>query len=205
MARISQKCRLCRREKTKLFLKGARCFSPKCPLEKKGPVPPGVHGIRSGFRPSAYARQLREKQKARRMYLLSETSFKNYFKKAEKAKGNTGLLFLQFLEMRLDSVVYRLGLAPSRATARQLVSHGHVLVNGKKLTIPSYSVKIGDEISLSKKALAMEKIQSWIARKEKVPSYLKKKGYIGKLVDLPKREDLPSEIDESLIIEYYSR
>jgi len=205
MTKIGPKCRLCRRERVKLFLKGARCFSPKCPLERKGPVPPGVHGIRSGFRPSSYAKQLREKQKAKRMYLLSETSFKNYLKKAKRARGDTGQLMLQLLETRLDSVVYRLGLVPSRATARQLVSHGHVLVNGKRLTIPSYSVKTGDEVSLSDKARKMEKVQSWIAKKEEIPSFLKRKGYIGKLAELPKRDELPSEIDESLIIEYYSR
>ena len=203
--KLNKKCRLCRRERVKLFLKGARCFSPKCPLEKKGAIPPGIHGFKSGFRPSSYAGQLREKQKTKRMYALSEAGFKNYLEKAKEFKGDTGQILLQHLEMRLDNVVYRLGLVPSRVTARQLVSHGHVFVNGKRLTIPSYSVKVGDEISLSEKARKMEKIQTWVARKEETPSFVKRTGFIGKMVAIPKREEISSEIDESLIVEYYSK
>lgn len=205
MAKITKKCRLCRREKAKLFLKGGRCFSPKCPIEKKGAVPPGIHGLRSGIRPSAYGKQLREKQKVKRIYGLSETQLKNYFLAAGKEKGNVGELLLRLLEMRFDNVFYRLGLAPSRATARQLIGHGQVLINGKKLTIPSYQVKKGDEITLSEKARKMEKIQSWIARKEDVPGWLKKRGFVGKVVSLPEMENIVSEIDESLVVEYYSR
>lgn len=205
MVAISKKCRLCRRERTKLFLKGLRCFSPKCPIEKKGGVPPGVHGLRSGFRPSSFAKQLREKQKIKRIYGVSESQFKNYFLLAKRKRGDTGMLLLQSLEMRLDNVLCRLGLTPSHATARQLVVHGHVLVNGKKLTIPSYLVKMGDEITLSEKAQKMEKIQTWVARKEKIPSWFKKKGFIGKVSALPKREDMDSEMNESLVVEYYSK
>ena len=205
MARLIKKCRLCRRERTKLFLKGARCFSPKCPLEKRGAVPPGVHGVKSGVRQSLYAKQLREKQKIKRFYGVSERQLRNYFKVVSKKKG-LGKKLLQFLEMRLDNVVYRLGLSPSRATARQLIVHGQVFVNQKKLTIPSYQVKVGDEISLSEKARKMKKIQSWLAKKETaVPEWLKKKGFIGKINDKPKEEDMPSELDEHLIVEFYSR
>jgi len=205
MARLIKKCRLCRRERTKLFLKGARCFSPKCPLEKRGAVPPGVHGIKSGVRQSLYAKQLREKQKTKRFYGVSERQLRNYFKVVSKKKG-LGKKLLQFLEMRLDNVVYRLGLSPSRATARQLIVHGQVFVNQKKLTIPSYQVKVGDEISLSEKARKMKKIQSWLAKKETtVPEWLKKKGFIGKINNKPKEEDMPSELDEHLIVEFYSR
>jgi len=206
MARLIKKCRLCRRERSKLFLKGARCFSPKCPLERRGAVPPGVHGIKSGVRQSLYAKQLREKQKAKRFYGVSERQLRNYFKIASKKKGFRGELLLQFLEMRLDNVVYRLSLSPSRATARQLIVHGQVFVNQKKLTIPSYQMKTGDEISLSEKARKMKKIQSWLAKKEiAIPEWLKKKGFIGKINDKPKREDMPSELNEHLIVEFYSR
>jgi len=206
MARIMKKCRLCRRERTKLFLKGARCFSPKCPIEKRGAVPPGVHGVKSGVRLSTYGKQLREKQKVKRLYGVSERQMKNYFKKAIKEKGATGELLLRLLETRLDNVVYRLGLAPSRATARQLVVHGHVLVNGKKLTVPSYQVEVGDQIGLTEKAAKMDKIQSWLAKKDlEIPSWLERKGLIGKVKDFPKREEMPQELDEHLIVEFYSR
>ncbi len=201
-----KKCRLCRRERTKLFLKGERCFSPKCPLERRGAVPPGVHGIRSGVRLSTYGRQLREKQKAKRLYGVSERQLKNYFQKAIKEKGATGELLLRALERRLDNVVYRLGLAPSRATARQLIVHGHVLVNNQKLTIPSYQVRLKDQVSLSEKALKMDKIQAWLAKKDwPVPSWLERQGQIGRVVAWPERKEMPQEIDEHLIVEFYSR
>ena len=206
MARMIKKCRLCRRERTKLFLKGARCFSPKCPIERRGAVPPGVHGVKSGVRLSTYGKQLREKQKVKKLYGVSERQMKNYFQKAIKEKGATGELLLRFLETRLDNVVYRLGLAPSRATARQLIVHGHILVNGKKLTIPSYQIKIGDQISLSEKAAKMDKIQVWLAKKDwETPSWLVRKGLLGKIKEFPKREEMPQELNEHLIVEFYSR
>jgi small subunit ribosomal protein S4 len=205
MAKKLEKCKLCRRERTKLFLKGARCFSPKCPIEKKGGVPPGEHGMRSGVRPSAYAKQLREKQKIKRTFGVTEKQFRNYLIQAERKKENTSEEFLCFLEMRLDNVVHRLGLAPSRATSRQLISHGHVQVNGQKLTIPSYQVKVGDEISLSNTARKMDKVKSWVERKEEVPAWLEKKGFIGKIKKKPSREQMIADVDESLVIEFYSR
>jgi len=205
MAKILKKCRLCRRERTKLFLKGARCFSPKCPIEKNGGTPPGDHGLRSGIRMSSYGKQLREKQKAKRIYGLSETKFKNYFKRAEAEKANTGELMLQYLETRLDNVVYLLNFAPSRATARQLIVHGFVKVNGKKMRSPSFQVSKGDEIVLSKKARKMEKVEKGRAKKEKPPSWLSVSGFVGKVKALPTKENMESEIDESLIVEYYSR
>ncbi len=188
-----------------MFLKGARCFSAKCPIEKNGGTPPGVHGSRSGFRQSAFAKQLREKQKTKRLYSLSETQFKNYFTKAKKEKGIVGEVLLRFLEMRLDNCVYRLGLVPSRLSARQMISHGYVLVNNKKVTIPSFMVGLGDQISLSEKALKMEKNKYALAKKEKPPSWLERKGFLGRVVSLPERDQMPIEINESLIVEYYSR
>jgi len=205
MARLTVKCRLCRRERAKLFLKGARCLSPKCPIEKDGGTPPGDHGARSGFRQSSYGKQLREKQKIKRIYGVSETKFKNYFKRAEQEKGNTGEILLQYLEIRLDNVVYLLNFAPSRATARQLIVHGFVEVNAKKMRSPSYRVSAGDQISLKKKATKMEKIEKNKVEKEKLPAWLAAKGFIGKVKALPTREDVVSEVDESLIVEYYSR
>lgn len=188
-----------------MFLKGTRCFSAKCPIEKDGGTPPGVHGSKSGFRQSAYAKQLRAKQKTKRLYGLSESQFKNYFLKAKKEKGITGEILLRFLEMRFDNCLYRLGLSPSRVAARQLIGHGHVLLNNQKVTIPSFMVSPGDQIGLSEKALKMEKNKYALAKKEKPPSWLERKGFLGRVVDLPKRDQMPTEIDESLIVEYYSR
>lgn len=206
MARITKKCRLCRREGTKLFLKGARCFSPKCPIEKKGAVPPGVHGVKYTGRLSEYGVQLREKQKVKRTYGVSETQFKRYFSEAVRQKGERGENLLRMLETRLDNVIYRLGFAPSRAAARQLVVHGHVRVNGKKVRIPSYRVNVGDKITLSKKALQINYIQEWLSRGEvKPPGWLKKLNSGGEVLSLPTREQMPSDVDESLVIEFYSR
>lgn len=205
MTIIDRKCRLCRREKTKLFLKGARCLSPKCPIDKKGAVPPGIHGLGRSFRSSAYAKQLRAKQKAKRIYGLSETVFRNYVKKASNSTKETGQVLLELLETRLDNIVYRLGLAPSRATARQMVRHSHILVNGKKLTIPSYFVRLNEEITLSERARKIEKFKTYFDSKTEVPAFLERDGLVGKLVKMPAREQVLSEIDEALIIEYYSR
>ncbi len=205
--KLDKKCRYCRREGEKLFLKGKRCYSPKCPIDKKGAVPPGEHGVGNWRRVSEYGRQLREKQKAKRIFGINESQLKNYL---EEAKGETeavGYELIKLLETRLDNVVYRLGLVPSRATARQLIVHGHVYVNQKKVTIPSYKVKVGDEISISEKAQKMTKIEDWIKSegKEKKAEWLQRKGFIGKVIKQPERENLISNIDESLIIEFYSR
>jgi len=207
MARyIDPKCRLCRREGTKLFLKGERCFSPKCPLEKKGAVAPGQHGLKMRRRLSEYGVQLREKQKAKRTYGVLERQFRRYFKKAFKKRGVTGEALLQLLESRLDNVVYRLGFVPSRSVARQLVRHGHILVDGKKVDIPSYQVKPGQVINLNPKAMKIEVVKKSLAEKKKeIPSWLQKKAAVGKIIRLPTREEIGADIAEQLIVEYYSR
>jgi small subunit ribosomal protein S4 len=202
---IGPKCRLCRREKTKLFLKGERCFSASCPLEKKGAVPPGQHGLKSLGRQSDYGKQLREKQKIKRIYGISEKQLKNYFKKAIKAKQATGEILRQMLESRLDNIVYRLGFGSSRNLARQLVSHKHVLVDGKKINIPSYQLKPGQIVSLDKKALEIADVKKSLAEKQKLPEWLKRKAAVGQMVRLPKKEEIEGDIDEQLIIEFYSR
>lgn len=203
---IGPKCRLCRASGMKLFLKGERCYT-SCPLDKKGAVPPGQHGQKRRRTLSDYGLQLKEKQKLKRLYQVSEEQFRRYFQKSLKAKGKeTGLLLLQTLERRLDNVVYRLGFAPSRSVARQLVSHGHVLVNNKKVDIPSYEVKVGDVISLKPKSLEMEIVKKSLAEKDrKIPDWLKRKATVGKIERLPTRDEMESEIDESLIVEFYSR
>jgi small subunit ribosomal protein S4 len=190
----------------KLFLKGERCLTPKCPLEKKGAVAPGQHGLKGSRRPSEYSLQLREKQKAKRTYGIMERQFRRYFKKAFKKRGVTGEALLQFLESRLDNVVYRLGLVPSRSVARQLVRHGHVLVDGKKVDIPSYQVKPQQVISLAPKAMRMEAVKKSLAEKRKeIPPWLQKKAAVGKMIRLPKKEEIGADIAEQLIVEYYSR
>lgn len=207
MARyIDAKCRLCRREGTKLFLKGERCYSPKCPIERKGAVIPGQHGQKRRRRISDYARQLREKQKTKRLYGVLERQFKNYLKKAVKDKETTGEVLLQLLESRLDNVVFRLGLAPSRSVARQLVSHGHVLADGKRVNISSYQVKPGQVVSLASKGLEIDLIKESLAEKDrKIPAWLERKAAVGKMARLPKREEIDVDIDEHLIVEFYSR
>jgi small subunit ribosomal protein S4 len=205
MAKLDKKCRQCRRERQKLFLKGARCYSPNCPIEKKGGVPPGDHGLRSGVRPSEYAKQLREKQKIKRIFGVSEEKFKQYYDQAEEEKGNTAELLLTFLERRLDNVVARLNFAPSRTTARQLITHGHVLVNGKTVTIPSYQVEIDDVISLKEKAQEIPHINTWVEEHKEAPEWLVRKEFQGKVKRLPKREEMITGVEESLVVEYYSR
>jgi len=209
MARyLGAKCRLCRAAGTKLFLKADRCYSSKCPLERKGAVPPGQHGQKKKgrVRLSKYGEQLAEKQKIRRIYGVLEKQFRRYFEEALKAKGETGKTLLQLLERRLDNVIYRLGFAPSRSLARQLVRHGHVLVDNKKVNIPSYQVKPGQIISLTPKALKMEAVSKSLEEKErKIPSWLQRKAAIGKINRLPEREDVDFDINEDLIVEFYSR
>lgn len=209
MARYTgPKFRLDRREGTNLLLKGKRSAGAKHPLNKKGAVPPGQHGQRSLNRKvSEYGMQLREKQKVKRMYGLLERQFRKYYEQAAKKKGATGETLLQLLETRLDNVVYRLGFANSRAQARQLTSHGHVLVNGNKVNIPSFNVKVGDVISLKNKANNFEFVKeaSTEVDQEKLAEWLERKALVGKLKRVPAREDIAAEINEQAIVEFYSR
>lgn len=207
MARYNDaKCRLCRREGTKLFLKGERCLSPKCPVEKKGAVPPGQHGSKMRKELSNFGFQLRAKQKVKRTYGLLERQFRRYIKEATRKKGATSRALFQILERRLDNVVYRLGLAPSRSVARQIVNHGHVLVDQKKVSIPSYLVGPEELITLDKKSQEMTIIKKALADKRyEPPVWLKRQGPVGKVLHLPEGEDIQTDINEQLIIEYYSR
>ena len=190
-----------------LFLKGKRSSSGKHPIDKKGAVPPGQHGQKALRRKmSDFGRQLREKQRVKRMYGVLERQFKKYFEKASKEKGNTGVALLQILETRLDNVVYQLGLAASRAAGRQLVTHGHVLVNDKKVDIPSYNVKVGSIVALSAKAQNLANVSEALSlRGDLIPAWLERKGLVGKMVRLPAAEDLEAIAQEQLIVEYYSR
>lgn len=192
------KDRLSRREGFDLFGKGAKLT--------RLTVPPGQHGPKGTRRRSQYGRQLREKQKVKRLYGILEKQFKKYINQATGIKGNTGEVLLCLLEKRLDNVVYRLGFTPTRAAARQLVSHKHVLVNGKKLNIPSYQVKPGDTIILSAKAMEIPAIEKLLEVKNpKVPEWLERKAAAGKVKREPKREDIVEPITEQDIVEFYSR
>jgi small subunit ribosomal protein S4 len=204
-------CRLCRREGEKLFLKGARCLSPKCSFERRA-YPPGQHGRENQFRrgrASDFLLQLREKQKARRIYGVLERQFSRYFEKAEKRTGLTGTNLLVILESRLDNVVYRLGLAESRAHARQIVQHGHVMLNGRKTNIPSALVKPGDIVSIRPESL--RRIYFKELRQDlddrRVPRWLSLDGpnLSAKVLHLPSRDDIDVSLNEQLIVEYYSR
>jgi len=209
MARYTgPKCRLCRREGEKLYLKGDKCYTDKCPFERRR-YPPGVHGRSRASKMSIYGMQLREKQKVKRIYGVLEAQFRRYFDIARRMGGNTGANLLTLLERRLDNVVYRLGFAKSRAQARQLVSHGHVLVNGNKVDIPSYLVKVGDVITLKEKS---KKIPFVIEAQEELdlqalPTWLtlNKEKMEGSVVRLPEREDITHPINERLIVELYSK
>ncbi len=199
-------CRLCRREGAKLFLKGERCLSKKCAMERR-PVNPGMHP-NTRKKPTEYLTQLREKQKVKRAYgPLQEKQFHAYYEEAERMRGKTGENMLSLLERRLDNVVYRLGLGVSRAQARQIVSHGHISVNGKTVNIPSYSVKVGDVVSVKenkqKKANFAEVKQSRVI----VPKWLEfdAEKLTGKVLALPKRDDIDLNIEEHLIVELYSK
>lgn len=202
-------CRLCRREGTKLYLKGDRCYSDKCAVVKRA-YAPGQHGqSQARKKVSEYGLQLREKQKARRIYGVLETQFRNYFEKAERQKGVTGENLLRQLELRLDNVVYRLGFANSRVEARQLVRHGHFSVNGRRVNIPSFMVRIGEEISVSEASRKSPKFDeiSELAAHKTVPAWLEmdKDALVGKVLALPTREDIDVPIQEHLIVELYSR
>ena len=208
MARYSDPvCRLCRREGMKLFLKGDRCFKDKCAIERRN-YAPGQHGRRRS-KVLGYGIQLREKQKVKRIYGLLEKQFRLYFERAERGQGITGENLLRQLELRLDNVVYSLGFAASRAQARQLVRHGHIEVNGKKINIPSYQGRKGDVIQVREKSRKNDQIRQAVetAAGRGVPSWLQlnPEQFQGTVLDLPKREDIRLPIQEQLIVELYSK
>lgn len=208
MARYTDStCRLCRRESIKLYLKGDRCYTPKCALERRN-YAPGIHG-KSRKKSNEYGLQLREKQKTRRMYGVLETQFHNYFVRAERMKGIPGENLLQLLERRLDNVVYRLGLASSRVEARQLVRHGHFRVNGKKVSIPSYIIRIGDTVEVAEKSKESPKLIDLLERaaEQTPPPWLEydRERVIGKVLAFPTREQIDVPVQEHLIVELYSK
>jgi small subunit ribosomal protein S4 len=209
MARYTEaNCKLCRRESQKLFLKGAKCFSPKCPFEKKG-FAPGQHGRSKRFKQSEYGVQLREKQKLRRIYGILERQFHRYFEIAARRKGITGETLIHLLEQRLDNIVFRLGFAPSRKAARQLVRHRHIMVNGRTVDIPSFQVSPGDEIEVRENSKKMDIFHSSLRRVKEgrmLPWLnLNKANLSGTLVEIPNRADIPLNVNESLIVELYSK
>jgi len=201
------RCKICRREGTKLFLKGERCFTDRCALDRRN-YGPGEHGQRRA-RISEYRLQLREKQKVRFNYGASETQFKRYYEIAKRKEGITGENLLLLLERRLDNIVYRMGFASSRPEARQLIGHGHIAVNGRKTDIPSFMVKEGDEIEIREKGKKIEFVKTALENAEQrgIPEWLEvdKDGMKGKVRTLPERDDLPMEVDETLIVEFYSK
>lgn len=205
---IKTKCKLCRREGQKLFIKGDRCNSPKCAMVKRN-FPPGIHGVKGYSRLTDYGVQLREKQKAKRIYRLAEKQFNNYFVKASKSKTNTEEILLKLLEMRFDNIVYRSGIVNSRNIARQLVNHNHFTVNDKKVNIPSFQLKIGDIIKIknsSKQLKIFNNIKETLKKTEPVAwlSVDPDKFEI-KITDTPKIDETKGEFDPKLIIEFYSR
>ena len=208
MARNLDKCRHCRREGEKLFLKGEKCFTDKCPVERRA-YAPGQHGQKSGARLSDYGKQLREKQKVRHIYGLLERQFRKTYAEAARSKGVTGERLLQLLESRLDTVVYRMGFGASRTEARQIVRHNGILVNGKRVNIPSYQVRAGDVIEVVGRAKEQLRIKAAAeaAASRGIPEWMDvdSKGLKGTFKNLPVRTDLPQTINESLIIELYSK
>ena len=209
MARnLDPKCRQCRREGEKLFLKAEKCFTEKCAIEKRN-YPPGQHGQRRASRLSDYGGRLREKQKLRRMYGVLEKQFRSYYAEADRKKGITGENLLQMLESRLDNVAYKMGLGGSRTEARQIVKHNSILVNGKRVNIPSYQVQPGDSISVADKSKDQLRIKSALdaADERGLPEWLEVdvKKLTGIFKNRPERDDLPSTINESLVVELYSK
>lgn len=200
MARYTgPKRRLSRREGLPLFAKDIKA------LERKGALPPGQHGLRGRRRLSEYGLQLREKQKAKRFYGILEKQFKRLVMQASKVKRTTGLALLQTLETRLDNVVYRLGFAKSRPQARQMVSHGHIKVMDKKMTIPSYRIRVGQTIAISDELRDNTQVKKSLEEVETLPEWLDRKATVGKVLRLPNRDEMEQSIDEQLIVEYYSR
>jgi small subunit ribosomal protein S4 len=200
-------CRICRREGLKLFLKGSRCYTKKCSFERRS-TPPGMNTQRRR-KVSEFGIQLREKQKVRKSYSVLEKQFRNYFEKAEQRKGMTGENLLRLLEMRLDNVVFRMGLASSRAQARQLVSHGHFAVNGRPTNIPSFSTKVGDRIEVreSRRGREIFKVVTETIKSAQIPEWVSVDGgkLAGSILAEPAREQMPPEFNEQLVVEYYSR
>ncbi len=208
MARYTESvCRLCRREGAKLFLKGTRCYTKKCAFERR-PSPPGQHGVRRR-KMGEYGIQLREKQKVRRVYSVLERQFHNYFVEAGNRDGVTGENLLRFLETRFDNVVFRLGFATSRAQARQLVTHGHFAVNSVPTNIPSYELKPGDRIEVRESHRELEpfKIAKESLRSHQAPEWLSLEParLAGSILSLPRRDQMPLDLNEQLVVEYYSR
>jgi small subunit ribosomal protein S4 len=208
MARYTESvCRLCRREGAKLFLKGSRCYSKKCSFERR-PTPPGQHGVRRR-KVGEYGLQLREKQKVRRVYGVLERQFRNYFRVASTHSGVTGEYLLRTLELRLDNVVYRMGFATSRAQARQLVGHGHFAINGTPTNIPSFQVRQGDKVEVRETRRGREpfKIAKETLRNHQAPEWLAidAANLAGTIADLPRRDQMPLDLNEQLVVEYYSR
>lgn len=205
---IDPSCRLCRRERQKLFLKGTKCFTEKCPVERRG-YAPGQHGQSRRQKISEYGVQLREKQKVRRSYGLLEKQFRNYFEKALSQSGRTGETLIKMLERRLDNVVYRLGFAPSRKAGRQLVTHGHIMVNQHVVTIPSFLLKAGDVIQVREKSKKMDLIHSSMKRVKDSAMLpwlsLDKASMSGTFLTVPERADVPLNANEQLIVELYSK
>ena len=202
-------CRLCRRDGTKLFLKGAKCFTEKCPVEKRN-FPPGQHGqSKKQKKVVGYGLQLREKQKAKRIYFTLETQFRAYYEKASNRTGVTGELLLQQLETRLDNVAFRLGFATSRRQARQIVRHGHLQVNGRKVNIPSFQCKVGDEIAIregSKALVVLEESKNFASGQRSVPWLdINRDDFSGKVIAMPNRVDVNLPVNEQLIVELYSK
>jgi len=202
-------CRLCRREAMKLYLKGERCFKEKCSFEtRKGKIP-GQHGAGKMKKPTGYSLQLREKQKVKRIYGVLEKQFRLYFEKAESKKGQTGHNLLAFLESRLDNVIYRLGFSPSRAAARQMVMHGHIKVDGRRVDVPSFQLRSGQSIELAERAQQNDFVKSSVetAAGRGIPKWLTldAAAFKGQVIAVPTREDVPLEINEQLIVELYSK
>ena len=209
MARnLDPKCRQCRREGEKLFLKGEKCFTDKCAIERR-PYAPGQHGQKSGQRLSDFGKQLREKQKVRRIYGVLEGQFRRVYAEASRRKGVTGESLLQILESRLDTVAYRMGFGSSRTEARQVVRHNGILVNGKRVNIPSYQVKPGDMVEVAEKSKAQLRIKAAAeaAASRGVPEWMEvdSKGLKGTFKALPQRSELPATINEALVVELYSK
>ncbi len=209
MARyIDASCRLCRRERQKLFLKGTKCYTEKCPVERRA-YPPGPHGQSRRQKVSEYGLQLREKQKIRRMYGLLETQFRNYFEKSLSQTGKTAEILVKTLERRFDNVVYRMGFAPSRKTARQLIIHGHFAINNRHVDIPSVLLKAGDVVSVNERSKKLEVIHSSMKRMKDSSMLpwlsLDKANLNGTFLQVPERTDIPLPANEQLVVELYSK
>ncbi|MBI4809930.1 MAG: 30S ribosomal protein S4 [Ignavibacteriales bacterium] len=205
---IESSCRLCRRERQKLFLKGTKCFTEKCPVERRA-YPPGLHGQTRRQKISEYGVQLREKQKIRRMYGLQEEQFHNYFEKALRQSGRTGENLVKLLERRFDNVVYRLGFAPSRKAGRQFIVHGHFMINNRVVNVPSYLLKSGDIVQVIDKSKKLDIIHSSMKRMKDSAMLpwlnLDKAAMVGTFLNVPERADVPLNANEQLVVELYSK